>query len=142
MKFRPFRMLCATGVLAIFSSTISKSPVLQLFAKHLGGGLYRRLFLCNHLHYITVSQYCFRSQPFSGHRGNIGLYSRFEQPKSTRFSHGSTWLHYGHWHTTGPLVSGIIAGVFGYAQSFLAAASVLEVVSLVFIFGARLTGKS
>ncbi len=32
----PFRMLCATGFLAIFSSTISKSPVLPLFAAYLG----------------------------------------------------------------------------------------------------------
>ncbi|HMK56095.1 MAG TPA: MFS transporter, partial [Dissulfurispiraceae bacterium] len=34
----PFRILCATGFLAIFSSTISKSPVLPLFAAHLGAG--------------------------------------------------------------------------------------------------------
>lgn len=32
----PFRMLCITGFFAIFSSTISKSPVLPLFAAHLG----------------------------------------------------------------------------------------------------------
>ncbi len=36
MKFTPFTVLCATGLLAIFSSTISKSPVLPLFARHLG----------------------------------------------------------------------------------------------------------
>ncbi|MBI4825423.1 MAG: MFS transporter [Nitrospirae bacterium] len=36
MKFSPFRLLCATGLFAIFSSTISKSPVLPLFAAHLG----------------------------------------------------------------------------------------------------------
>lgn len=36
MKFSPFLILCATGLLAIFSSTISKSPVLPLFASHLG----------------------------------------------------------------------------------------------------------
>lgn len=34
----PFLFLCATGLLAIFSSTISKSPVLPLFAAHLGAG--------------------------------------------------------------------------------------------------------
>jgi len=38
MKFSPFLFLCATGLLAIFSSTISKSPVLPLFAAHLGAG--------------------------------------------------------------------------------------------------------
>ncbi|HSW63936.1 MAG TPA: MFS transporter [Dissulfurispiraceae bacterium] len=32
----PFRFLCITGVFAIFSSTISKSPVLPLFAAYLG----------------------------------------------------------------------------------------------------------
>ena len=32
----PFRYLCITGFFAIFSSTISKSPVLPLFAAHLG----------------------------------------------------------------------------------------------------------
>jgi MFS family permease len=32
----PFRFLCVTGFFAIFSSTISKSPVLPLFAAHLG----------------------------------------------------------------------------------------------------------
>jgi MFS family permease len=32
----PFQLLCATGLLAIFSATISKSPVLPLFAAHLG----------------------------------------------------------------------------------------------------------
>ena len=32
----PFLFLCTTGLLAIFSSTISKSPVLPLFAAHLG----------------------------------------------------------------------------------------------------------
>ena len=36
MRFSPFLILCATGLLAIFSSTISKSPVLPLFARHLG----------------------------------------------------------------------------------------------------------
>lgn len=36
MKLSPFLILCATGLLAIFSSTISKSPVLPLFARHLG----------------------------------------------------------------------------------------------------------
>lgn len=34
----PFFVLCITGFLAIFSSTISKSPVLPLFATHLGAG--------------------------------------------------------------------------------------------------------
>ncbi len=34
----PFFILCITGFLAIFSSTISKSPVLPLFATHLGAG--------------------------------------------------------------------------------------------------------
>ncbi len=34
----PFTILCITGFLAIFSSTISKSPVLPLFAQHLGAG--------------------------------------------------------------------------------------------------------
>ncbi|MDD5757661.1 MAG: MFS transporter [Desulfobulbaceae bacterium] len=38
MKPSPFIFLCATGLLAIFSSTISKSPVLPLFAAHLGAG--------------------------------------------------------------------------------------------------------
>jgi len=36
MRLSPFSLLCATGLLAIFSSTISKSPVLPLFASHLG----------------------------------------------------------------------------------------------------------
>ncbi|NTV13536.1 MAG: MFS transporter [Desulfobulbaceae bacterium] len=34
----PFLILCLTGFLAIFSSTLSKSPVLPLFAAHLGAG--------------------------------------------------------------------------------------------------------
>ncbi len=34
----PFAILCITGFLAIFSSTISKSPALPLFAQHLGAG--------------------------------------------------------------------------------------------------------
>lgn len=34
----PFLTLCLTGFLAIFSSTLSKSPVLPLFAAHLGAG--------------------------------------------------------------------------------------------------------
>jgi MFS family permease len=32
----PFRLLCGAGLLAIFSSTVSKSPVLPLFASYLG----------------------------------------------------------------------------------------------------------
>lgn len=36
MKISPFVFLCATGLFAIFSSTLSKSPVLPLFAAHLG----------------------------------------------------------------------------------------------------------
>lgn len=36
MRLDTFRLLCITGLLAIFSSTISKSPVLPLFAAHLG----------------------------------------------------------------------------------------------------------
>ncbi len=36
MRLSPFRLLCLTGFFAIFSSTISKSPVLPLFATHLG----------------------------------------------------------------------------------------------------------
>ncbi len=38
MRFSPFILLCTTGFFAIFSSTISKSPVLPLFATYLGGG--------------------------------------------------------------------------------------------------------
>lgn len=36
MRLNPFPLLCAAGLFAIFSSTISKSPVLPLFATHLG----------------------------------------------------------------------------------------------------------
>lgn len=36
MRSSPFILLCTTGLFAIFSSTISKSPVLPLFASHLG----------------------------------------------------------------------------------------------------------
>lgn len=37
MKFSsPFKLLCATGLFALFSSTISKSPVLPLFTSSLG----------------------------------------------------------------------------------------------------------
>ena len=36
MRFSPFVLLCSSGLFAIFSSTISKSPVLPLFATHLG----------------------------------------------------------------------------------------------------------
>jgi MFS transporter, DHA1 family, multidrug resistance protein len=35
-KFTPFILLCTSGLVAIFSSTISKSPVLPLFTEHLG----------------------------------------------------------------------------------------------------------
>jgi DHA1 family multidrug resistance protein-like MFS transporter len=35
-KFTPFILLCISGLFAIFSSTISKSPVLPLFTLHLG----------------------------------------------------------------------------------------------------------
>lgn len=38
MRTSPFALLCTTGLFAIFSSTISKSPVLPLFASHLGAG--------------------------------------------------------------------------------------------------------
>ena len=36
MRPSPFLLLCATGLFAIFSSTLAKSPVLPLFAGHLG----------------------------------------------------------------------------------------------------------
>jgi MFS family permease len=36
MKISPFMLLCSTGLFAIFSSTLSKSPVLPLFASYLG----------------------------------------------------------------------------------------------------------
>jgi MFS family permease len=36
MNLSPFVILCITGVFAIFSSTISKSPVLPIFTSHLG----------------------------------------------------------------------------------------------------------
>lgn len=36
MRASPFTLLCSAGLLAIFSSTISKSPVLPLFASYLG----------------------------------------------------------------------------------------------------------
>jgi MFS family permease len=35
-RLSPFRLLCGLGLCAIFSSTMSKSPVLPLFAQHLG----------------------------------------------------------------------------------------------------------
>ncbi|MBU2538054.1 MAG: MFS transporter, partial [Proteobacteria bacterium] len=38
MRISPFKILCGVGLLAIFSSTISKSPSLPLFVSHLGGG--------------------------------------------------------------------------------------------------------
>jgi len=37
-QITPFFILCVTGLVAIFSSTMSKSPVLPLFAKQLGTG--------------------------------------------------------------------------------------------------------
>lgn len=36
MRPSPFLLLCSTGLFAVFSSTISKSPVLPLFASFLG----------------------------------------------------------------------------------------------------------
>lgn len=36
MNLSPFKLMCAAGLFAIFSSTLSKSPVLPLFAVHLG----------------------------------------------------------------------------------------------------------
>lgn len=36
IRLSPFLLLCGTGLLAIFSSTLAKSPVLPLFAAHLG----------------------------------------------------------------------------------------------------------
>lgn len=36
LRVSPFLVLCGAGLLAIFSSTLSKNPVLPLFAKHLG----------------------------------------------------------------------------------------------------------
>lgn len=36
LKITPFFLLCISGLFAIFSSTISKSPVLPLFTEHLG----------------------------------------------------------------------------------------------------------
>ena len=36
IRWSPFRLLCGVGLFAIFSSTMSKSPVLPLFAKYLG----------------------------------------------------------------------------------------------------------
>ncbi len=36
MKLNPFILPCFTGLFDIFSSTISKSPVLSLFASYLG----------------------------------------------------------------------------------------------------------
>lgn len=38
MNLSPFVILCTTGLFAIFSSTISKSPVLPIFTAHLGAG--------------------------------------------------------------------------------------------------------
>jgi len=35
-RFSPFLLLCGLGLCAIFSSTMAKSPVLPLFAQHLG----------------------------------------------------------------------------------------------------------
>lgn len=37
MRLNPFILLCTTGLFAIFSSTISKSPALPLFTSYLGG---------------------------------------------------------------------------------------------------------
>ncbi len=39
MTISPFVLLCSTGLFVIFSSTISKSPVLPLFTAHLGADL-------------------------------------------------------------------------------------------------------
>lgn len=36
MKFSPFRLLCLTGFLAIFGTTMAKNPVLPFFAEFLG----------------------------------------------------------------------------------------------------------
>lgn len=38
MAVSPFKLLCGVGLLALFSSTISKSPSLPLLVSHLGGG--------------------------------------------------------------------------------------------------------
>jgi DHA1 family multidrug resistance protein-like MFS transporter len=44
-------------------------------------------------------------------------------------------------HTAGPLVSGAVASLFGYAQSFVGAALVLLAVSLIFIFKIGLSAE-
>lgn len=36
MKLSPFRLLCLTGFLAIFGTTMAKNPVLPFFAESLG----------------------------------------------------------------------------------------------------------
>jgi MFS transporter, DHA1 family, multidrug resistance protein len=36
LKYNPFILLCSTGLFAIFSSTLSKSPVLPIFTAYLG----------------------------------------------------------------------------------------------------------
>jgi len=38
MRISPYRLLCAAGLFAIFSSTMAKSPVLPLYAAYLGAG--------------------------------------------------------------------------------------------------------
>jgi MFS transporter, DHA1 family, multidrug resistance protein len=38
LQYSPFIILCSAGLFAIFSSTISKSPVLPIFTAHLGAG--------------------------------------------------------------------------------------------------------
>ena len=43
-------------------------------------------------------------------------------------------------HTTGPLVSGVVAASFGYAQSFLGASLVLLVVAVLFLFTSKVKG--
>ncbi len=56
MNLSPFKLMCAAGLFAIFSSTLSKSPVLPLFAVHLGGTVSDKTITANQLKSCSINE--------------------------------------------------------------------------------------
>jgi len=152
MRLTPFIMLSATGFFAIFSSTASKSPVLPLYAVHLGAspmevGIVAAVSTLAGILFsipagvfsdrwgrrtmLLVSGLIFASAPFM-----YLVVANIFQLGLVRFYHGLATAMFvpvmDIGHSSGPILCGMIAGYFGYRLAFLGAAFMLAIATVFF----------
>ena len=115
----PFQLLCGVGLFAIFRTALSKSPVLPLFAEHLGASAADIGLIAAASTVVGILV----SLP-AGALSDLAKEGSYGAALGTM----STIMDVGH--ASGPVAAGLLTGSFGYAVGFPAVGLGLALVGL------------